>query len=386
MDERNRGQIQIESYREDFPITKSHIYLDHAGVAPVSSRVIRKVEKFLKEAAESAIIRYQYWMDRVQEVRTNCARLIGSQPEELAFVKNTSHGLSIVAEGLDWKYGDNLLVYEREFPSNAYTWLNLERRGVRVKVVPYQDGKILAEDIERLIDSRTRLLAISSVQFSNGFKVDLKTLGELCKEKGILFCVDAIQSLGVVPMDVKEFGIDFLSADGHKWLLAPEGTGIFYCRNALAERINPPLIGWKSILNESEYDRLDFDLKGNTLRFEEGSLNVMGIYALGAAVDLILEAGIDNIESGVLELGDLIIEEAERRGFEVRTPKNRDERAGIVSFVGDFDPLEIKDKLRAMSVVVNVRGGALRISPHFYNTKDDILSLFDAMDRVLRLR
>jgi len=386
MDERNRGEIPIESSREEFPITKSHVYLDHAGVAPVSLRVMRDVEKFLKEAAESAIISYQHWMERVEEVRTNCARLIGSQPEELAFVKNTSHGLSIVAEGLDWKDGDNLLVYEKEFPSNAYIWFNLERRGVKIKIVPSRSGRILTEDIERLIDSRTRLLTISSVQFSNGFKVDLKSLGGLCKEKGVLFCVDAIQSLGVVPMKVKEFEVDFLSADGHKWLLAPEGTGIFYCRNELAEKINPPLIGWKSIQNESDYDRLDFNLKANTLRFEEGSLNVMGIYALGAAVDLILEVGINRIESRVLRLGDLIINEAESRGFEVRTPKNRAERAGIVSLVGGFDPLDIKEKLKTMSVVVNVRGGALRISPHFYNTEDEIIRLFKSIDSALKFR
>lgn len=373
----------IESYREEFPIIKSFVYLDHAGVAPVSLSVKRAVDKFLEEAAEHAILKYQQWMDRVEEVRVTCARLVGSQPEEIAFVKNTSHGLSIVAEGLDWKEGDNLLICEREFPSNVYTWLNLERKGVQVKVVPFRGGGILIEDIGRLIDSRTRLLAISSVQFSNGFKVDLKKLGELCKEKEILFCVDAIQSLGVVPMKVKEFGIDFLSADGHKWLLAPEGTGLFYCRNELAENINPPLIGWKSIQNESDYDRLDFNLKANTLRFEEGSLNAMGIFALGAAIDLLLEVGIDRIEHRVLELGDLIISEAERRGFEVRTPKNREERAGIVSIVGDFDPLDLKDKLKTMSVIVNVRGGALRVSPHFYNTEDDILNLYEAAERVL---
>ncbi len=373
----------IESYREEFPITKSFVYLDHAGVAPVSLSVKRAVDKFLEEAAEHAILKYQQWMDRVEEVRATCARLVGSQPKEIAFVKNTSHGLSIVAEGLDWKEGDNLLICEKEFPSNVYTWLNLERKGVQVKVVPFLGGRILIEDIERLIDSRTRLLAISSVQFSNGFKIDLKNLGTLCKEKRVLFCVDAIQSLGVIPMNVEEFQLDFLSADGHKWLLAPEGAGIFYCRNELAENINPPLIGWKSIQNESDYDRLDFNLKADTLRFEEGSLNVMGIYALGAAVDLILEAGIEGIESRVLGLGDLIIGEAEKRGFEVRTPKNREERAGIVSIVGDFDPLDLKDKLKTMSVVVNVRGGALRVSPHFYNTEDDILNLFEAAERVL---
>jgi selenocysteine lyase/cysteine desulfurase len=374
----------IEFYRDEFPITKSFVYLDHAGVAPISLRVKRTVERFLTEAAEAGIFNYQDWMDRVREVRVTCASLIGSQPEEIAFVKNTSHGLSIVAEGLDWREGDSLLICEKEFPSNVYTWLNLKRKGVQVKVVPSRGGKVLIEDIEQLIDSRTRLLAISSVQFSNGFRIDLKGVGEICRAEGVLFCVDAIQSLGVIPMNVEEFQVDFLSADGHKWLLAPEGLGIFYCRKELAERLNPSLLGWKSIQNESDYDNLDFRLKENALKFEEGSLNVMGIFALGAAVELLLEVGIAGIESRLLELGDVIMAEAEKRNFAIRTPKSRQERAGIVSILGDFDPLNLKDELRSHGVIVNVRGGALRISPHFYNWKEEILQLFEAMDRVLK--
>lgn len=383
MNDKESDKKTIEFYREEFPITKSFVYLDHAGVAPISLSVKRTVEKFLTEAAEAGIFNYQNWMDGVWEVRTTCASLIGSQPEEIAFVKNTSHGLSIVAEGLDWREGDSLLICDKEFPSNVYTWLNLKRKGVQVKVVPFRGGRVLIEDMEKLIDSRTRLLAISSVQFSNGFKIDLKRVGEICRTKRVLFCVDAIQSLGVIPMNVKEFQVDFLSADGHKWLLAPEGLGIFYCRKELAERLNPSLLGWKSIQNESDYDHLDFRLKANTLKFEEGSLNAMGIFALGAAVDLLLEVGIDWIESRVLELGDLIMREAEKRDFEIRTSKNREERAGIVSIVGDFDLRDIKDRLKTQSVIINVRGGALRVSPHFYNTEYEILRLFEAIDRVL---
>jgi selenocysteine lyase/cysteine desulfurase len=222
------------------------------------------------------------------------------------------------------------------------------------------------------------------VQFSNGFRIDLKKLGELCRRKGVFLYVDAIQSLGVTQMNVKEFRIDFLSADGHKWLLAPEGTGVFYCKKGIAERLNPPLIGWKSVQNESDYDRIDFRLKTNTLRFEEGSLNVVGIFALGAAVELLLEVGIDRIESKVLELGDLIIKEAQKLGFEIRTPKNREERAGIVSLSGGFNPIDVKDKLKALGIMVNVRGGAIRVSPHFYNTEDEILRFFDGMEKAVK--
>ncbi len=386
MSERYLTEESIEYYRKEFPVTKNYIYLDHAGVAPISLRVKSTVERFLKEASEAGIFKYQDWMDRVSAVRTNCAKLVGGEAEEIAFVKNTSHGLSIIAEGLDWKEGDNLIFFEREFPSNVYPWLNLRRKGVEIREIPSRGDSILVEDIERLMDLRTRLLTMSSVQFSNGFRIDLKSVGELCAEKNVLFCVDAIQSLGVVPMDVRDFKVDFLSADGHKWLLAPEGTGVFYCRKELAEKINPSLVGWKSVINESDYDRIDFRLKGNALRFEEGSLNVMGILALGASVELLLEAGIDRIEGRVLELGDTIIREAEKRDFVLRTPRSGKRRAGIVSFSGSFDPLNLRDKLKSLGVVVNVRGGALRVSPHFYNTEEEILRLFDSIDKVLQSR
>lgn len=379
-----RKKDQLSAYREEFPITKRFVYLDHAGVAPISRRVESALMRFIGEALEEAMFKYGVWMSRVDEIRKKCAMLIASEPEEIAFVKNTSHGLSIVAEGIEWRRGDNLILYEKEFPSNIYPWINLRRKGVELRFVPSRNGRIHIEDIKRLMDSRTRLVTISSVQFSNGFRINLGELGELCKRRNVLFCVDAIQSLGVIPMNVKEFQIDFLSADGHKWLLAPEGTGIFYCRKGLEEKLNPPLIGWKSVKKEFDYDSIDFDLKTDALRFEEGSLNLLGIFALGAAVDLLLEVGIDAVEKKVLELGDLIIEEAERRGFLVNTPKSRDERAGIVSLSGEFDPVWVKDNLREMGIMVNVRGGALRVSPHFYNTYEEIEFFFKSLERVVR--
>lgn len=376
----------LESYRDEFPVTRNYVYLDHAGVAPVSLRVKRAVEEFISDATESGAFNYTSWTKRVEEIRRKSAALIGAESEEVAFVRNTSHGISIVAQGLDWKEGDNLIVYEKEFPSNIYPWLNLKERGVEVRFISSPNERILIEDIEGLIDSRTRLITLSSVQFSSGFRVDLKSVGELCRRKGVLFFVDAIQSLGVVPMDVEEFHVDFLAADGHKWLLSPEGTGIFYCRRGIAERVSPILIGWKSIQNESDYDHIDFRLKTSTLRFEEGSLGFIGIFALGAAVDLILEVGVSRIESRVLELGDLIIKEAEKRDFHLRTPRKREERAGIISIAKNFDPIGVKGKLRNEGVIVNVRGGAIRVSPHFYNTERDVLRLFDSIDQIKEAR
>ncbi len=378
------NSLSLESYRKEFPVTDRYIYLDHSGIAPMCLRVRRAIEKFLLESAEGGAFHYPGWLQRIAEVRKSCACLINAAPEELAFVKSTSHGLSIVAEGLDWKPGDNLLIYEKEFPSNIFPWLNLRRKGVEIKTIPSRDGRVVTEDIADLMTSRTRLLAVSSVQFSNGFRIDLKKTGELCRRKKVLFCVDAIQSLGVIPMDVKEYNIDFLSADGHKWLLGPEGIGIFYCRQELAEQLNPPLVGWKSVKNDLSFDMPDFCLKTNALRFEEGSMNVMGIFGLGAAVDLLLEVGIENIEERVFGLGDFIIKEAEKRGFTILTPKKKAARGGNITFTGNFDAAGVREKLLNNGIMVNVRGGGLRVSPHFYNNQEELERFFAVLDKVTK--
>ncbi len=374
----------LMSYRKEFPVTDKYIYLDHAGVAPVSLRVKKAIETFLSESTEGGAFHYPRWAQQIVEARRASARLINAEPNDIALVKSTAHGLSIVAEGLDWKPGDNVLVYEKEFPSNLYPWLNLRRRGVDVRFIPSREGRILLADIDALVNDRTRLLAVSSVQFTNGFRIDLQKTGDLCKDRGIFFCVDAIQSLGVIPMDVKKFGIDFLSADAHKWLLGPEGIGIFYCRPGLAERLAPPLIGWKSVRNEFAFETIDLQLKTDALRFEEGSSNVMGILGLGAAVGLLLEVGIEKIEEKVLGLGDVIIKEAESRGHSLLSSKDRTERGGHVTFTGYFHPMKAKEALLKKDIMVNVRGGGLRVSPHFYNSEDDLKRFFAALDAAIK--
>lgn len=372
----------FEAYRCEFPVTRKYIFLDHAGVAPISLRVKTAVGKFLSESTKGGSFHYPVWALQVEEIRRACARLLNAGPGEIAFVKNTSHGLSIVAQGLDWQPGDNVLIYEKEFPSNIYPWLNLRSKGVEVRIIPSRDGRIAMHDLELLMDARTRLLAISSVQFSNGFRVDLKKAGALCREKKVLFSVDAIQGLGIIPMDVRACHIDFLSADAHKWLLGPEGIGIFYCRIELAEQLSPPLVGWKSVRNEFEFDNSEFLLKTTALRFEEGSMNLMGIFGLGAALDLLFEVGIERIERRVLDLGDLILKEAEKRGYRILTPAARHERGGNITFLGNFDPAKMRDALREKRVMVNARGGGIRVSPHFYNTGDEVITLFTMLDRL----
>jgi selenocysteine lyase/cysteine desulfurase len=370
----------FEAYRFEFPVTGHYVYLDHSGIVPMSLRVKTAIEKYLAESTEGGSFYCSRWAQQVAEVRQACTRLVNAGPDEIAFVKSTSHGLSIVAQGLDWRPGDNVLIYDKEFPSNLYPWMNLKSKGVEVRIIPSRDGRIEMHDIELLMDSKTRLLAVSSVQFVNGFRLDLKKVGALCQKKQVLFCVDAIQSLGIIPMDVRGCHIDFLSADAHKWLLGPEGIGIFYCRKELAGQLSPPLVGWKSVQNEFEFDHPALLLKTNALRFEEGSMNLMGIVGIGAALDLLFEVGIEHIEQRVLDLGDLVLKEAAKRGYRVLTPIARNERGGNITFTGNFDPAKMRDSLQDKRIMVNARGGGIRVSPHFYNTGEDIAGLFDAMD------
>jgi selenocysteine lyase/cysteine desulfurase len=379
----SKSKIDKKELRKLFPITEKYVYLDHAGVAPVNKKALEAAEKFLKSASGHAGFHYNNWLEQVEEVRKNFAELIASEPEEIAFVRNTSHGISLVAGGIDWNEGDSVIVYEKTFPANIYPWLNLESRGVKVKFIKSDEAVFKLTDIEKLVDSSTRLISISSVEFTSGYRIDLESLGNFCRGNGIYFFVDAIQTLGIVPMDVKRYNIDFLAADGHKWLVSPEGSGIFYCSNNVAGELNPLLLGWKSIVNEFEYEKIDFSLKTNALKFEEGSLSILGIMALGASLQLLQNIGIDNVKNEIQRLGDLIINMAKQRGFTVRTPADKELRGGAVSFRGDFDPDFLKEKLGLINIMVNSRGGGLRVAPHIYNTDKEINILFNEIDNIL---
>ena len=312
--------------RHEFPVKTTRAFLDHAKVSPLPRRVRDVVNAFTHDASENGTKNYKKWMEEVERVRGNFARLINGDVSEVAFVKNTSEGISIVANGLDWNSGDNVVIPDIEFPANVYPWWNLKRFGVETRMVKSNDGRVMFDDLIEQTDKRTRIVSVSSVECNSGFRNDLNRIGAFCRENNILFCVDAIQSLGVLEMNVKRDNIDFLSADGHKWMLSVEGLGGFYISKNVLGKIYPVTVGWDSVVNAWDFMNYDFTFRPDAKRFEEGSFNTMSIYALGAALDLLQEEGIDSIQSSVLLQGDYLMEGLQKRGIKILNSKNQNER------------------------------------------------------------
>ncbi len=373
-------------WREEFPVTQDRIFFDHARVGPISQRVMKRIHSFAEDASYRGTANYDEWMAEAEQVRKSFAQLIGAEADEIAFVKNTSEGLSIVANGIDWQAGDNVVIPNIEFPANVYPWLNLKRLGVETRLVPTVDGRVLFDEIVKQVNDRTRLISISSVEFNSGFRNDLARIGAFCKQKNILFCVDAIQSLGVLPMDVKAHHIDFLAADGHKWMMSIEGLGGFYVSRDKLDRLYPAVVGWDSVVNASDYTTYDLTFRPNARRFEEGSFNVLSIHAFGAALSLFHEIGVPAIQQRVLELGNLIIDGLSERGLKIISSTVEEERSGIVAFALDGDYNAFANFMRSNGTTLTVRKDRVRLSPHFYNNEEDIAGFFDQIDRFLSAR
>jgi selenocysteine lyase/cysteine desulfurase len=366
---------------KEFPIVANRIFFDHAKVAPLPMRVREAVNAFVNDVSSYGTVNYGGWMDKVEAVRANFARLINADAGEVAFVKNTSEGISIVANGLDWKPGDNVVVPDIEFPANVYPWWNLKRLGVETRFVPAVEGRVLFDDLVAKVDARTRIVSVSSVECNSGFRNDLNRIGTFCREQGILFFVDAIQSLGVLPMDVKRDHIDFLAADGHKWLLSVEGLGGFYISSRVMEKIHPAVVGWNSVIDAFDFMNYDFTLRPDAARFEEGSFNTMSIVALGAALSLFHEIGVENIERRVMSLGDRMIEGLGRRDLKILNSVIPEERSGIIAFNGEMDLEKFSDYATDNKVSLTMRNGLVRLSPHFYNCESEVDLFFDLLDR-----
>lgn len=359
------------NYREEFPLLEDLLFLNHAAVAPVPLRAVREAQGLLESFSREGMRAQGQWMKRVEGARACLARLIHAGPGEVAFVSGASEALSLVAQSLDWKEGDGVLIPQEEFPSNVYAWQNLERRGVRVYRFPRKEGRFSVQDVRNALAPGIRLVSVGSVDFLTGFRCDVPGLGALCKEKGLLFCVDATQELGQAPVDVRASGIDFLCASGYKWLLGPLGTGFLYVGAERIPSLHPPLVGWKSVADEEDFFSLRFRLKEDAGRFEPGALNIPGIAALGAAAGLLEEAGVERIRTRILALGQGLDEGLKSLGLRTLYPGPQEERSGIVTFVPKGPPGKLHAFL-SPHALVSLRGGMLRVSPHFTNSEEDI--------------
>jgi selenocysteine lyase/cysteine desulfurase len=367
-------------FRREMPVARQWAYLDHAAVAPLSGPAQRAIAHWTEDAAANGTAFYQGWMRQLHEARQRSAQLIHAQPAEIALVSNTTAGISLVAEGYPWKEGDNVVLPDNEFPSNQYPWLNLISRGVEIRRVPTDGGLVPLETLAQACDSRTRIVSVSWVAYASGWRQDLDRLAEMVHDRRALLFLDAIQALGVFPLDVRRTAVDFLAADGHKWLLGPEGAGIFYLRREHLNLLRPYGVGWNSVVHDHDFTRIELNLKNAAERYEGGSMNMPGNLGLNASLELLLRFGQEAIAARVLEITDLACQRLTAAGAIIDSCRAGDRRSGIVSFrLPGRDPDALRKQCFQRQVVLSCRAGRLRISPHAYNDASDIDRLIEAL-------
>jgi selenocysteine lyase/cysteine desulfurase len=364
----------------EFPVADRWAYLDHAAVAPLPRRAGGVLRAWTQDQEQNGVVHWPAWERKLGAFRHDAARLIGAQAEEIAFVASTTHGIGLVAEGFPWREGDSVVTAAEEYPSNIYPWMNLASRGVALRQVPSREGRIRIDDLAAAIDGTTRVLTISHVEFASGFRNDLDRLGALCQDRGVALFVDAIQGLGPHVIDVGRTPIDFLAADGHKWLLGPEGAGLLYVRRDWIERLRPLGVGWHSVTGSYNSPANEFRLKPSAERWEGGSFNMPGLQALSASVGLLLEIGPEAVSARILERASAVRSLARRSGWQVYGSTRPEDLSGIVALTRPgVDPDRAARRLRERGVAVASRRGRLRISPHVYNNDDDLRRLEEGL-------
>lgn len=364
----------------EFPIRANWVYANHASVSPLPRRVACAMRRFADAAEAQGATQYDRWKEQLEKTRALAARLIGCRPHEVAYVKSTTHGLMCAANSLDWREGDNVALFGHEFPANYWPWKNLERLGVETRIVPLRPEGPALDDLEARMDGRTRLAAVSFVGYANGFRIDGARFGDLCRRRGVLACLDGIQGLGAVAVRAGEWGIDFLSADGHKWLLGPEGYGFLYCSDRVIDQLNNSMTGWCSRQIAGDYENYEAPLYPDARRFEEGSHNMICAHALGAAADLLLEAGMQTVEERILGLIERLAGGLRAIGWETFEPARRENRSGILmASKPGASPARAAAHLNRAGIFAAARGGKLRFSPHFYNDEDEMDRIVEAL-------
>jgi selenocysteine lyase/cysteine desulfurase len=360
-----------------FPVAEKYAYLNSAAVAPLSTRARQAMRRLLNDQCGHGALHYRDWFLAYDRCREAAARLVGADPEEIALVANTSAGITTIARGIHAQPGDNVVIPDAEFPANVYPWMALE--GVEVRRATKPEGRLRAEDVARCIDDRTRAVSVSFVDWLTGHRAPLREIGQAAHRAGALFVVDAIQGLGALALDVEELGIDALAADGHKWICGPEGAGILYVRRTVRERIAPSRPSWLSVRHPSRFLEYDLAPPPNAQRYEDGTPNTAGVFGLRAALELILETGVEAIAARVLDLSKRVREGARERGVPLACAAEGAEASGIVSFPLDDAPT-LATLLETKGVIVAAREGHLRVATHYFNDEEDVDRLLEVFD------
>ena len=367
------------------PVAKTLAYFDHAAVAPLPSVAAQAITSWLEEATNQGDLYWPKWAKRVEIIRRNAAKLIGASAEEIALTPNTSTGINFVAEGFPWKEGENIVTFANEFPSNLYPWMNMHSRGVNTRVVPVEQGIAEINRLFEACDEQTRLISLSWVSFSSGYRFTNEQLHEIVQEahrRGIYVMLDAIQGLGIFPLDVAELEIDFLAADGHKWMLGPEGAGLFYIRQQHLDLLRPLMVGWHSVANAFDFSNIDWKPRRQASRYEGGTQNMVGTLGYGASLELLQNLGVSTTVSPVADQILAYTQSARSQlkelGAEIHGSSDVEHLSGITSFtIPNVDLAQLRSECMNIGVVLSHRDGRLRISPHAYNNQEDLERLLN---------
>ncbi|WP_459557370.1 aminotransferase class V-fold PLP-dependent enzyme [Lacunimicrobium album] len=371
-------------FANEMAVDPSWVYLDHAAVAPLPPATAAAIIDWVRSVEQFGCANWPAWRAKLEDLRGTAARLINASTDEMALIRSTTEGINFVAEGFPFREGDNVVVPANEFPSNLFPWMNLKRRGVEVRIVPVDDGQVNLERLNEACDSKTRIVAASWVSFNSGHRIDPSQLAEIAHRHGALAFLDAIQGLGMFPLDVKASGIDFLAADGHKWLLGPEGAGVFYIKAEHLNLLDPVSIGWNSVESSYNFDTPELNVKKTAQRYEGGTYAMPGFQGLKASLDLFEKFGIKAISESLHEVTNELVSHMESLGGRTTANRSDDHWSGIVPFeFAGHDPMEIRNKLFEKKVLCSVRGGKVRFSPHAYTTPEMLQRLTDHLATIL---
>lgn len=373
----------LENFRTYYPYLESgKIYFNHASISPLSTEVTAKVDEYLKMRSVTDIENYELVMQTTARVKEKIASLVHTTSDRIAFVDNTSNGLNILAQGIQWKTGDRIILNDIEFPSNVYPFMNLRSQGVEVDFVKSKDGVVSAEAIIKSITPQTRLVSISYVQFLSGYRADLAMIGDYCSRHNIIFCVDGIQGVGALQLNVHDCHIDFLACGTQKWMMGLMGLAFVYISDRLQETLQPKYVGWMSVENTWELLNYDFVLKKTADAFQNGSFSVIGVVGLSGALSLFEQAGYKEIENTILSNAGYFTERLSELGFTLPAAAYPEKhRSGIVSFKTDKAKL-IFNELKNKDIVCSLREGMIRFSPHFYNTREEIDRTIEVIKKI----